>query len=126
MLRSFLLWLTRLLQPAQPRGGRKIANGSVAAAPTAAQPDPTQVQELIGKVTALTSTVAKDVGDHRSTIQAISSEWTAVAQSDPTAVAAIVCKLLVANQELQGRLQHAEESLKDNPQQLSAAVTAAR
>jgi diguanylate cyclase len=84
------------------------------------------VQELIGKVTALTTSVAKDVGDHNVTLQAISAELTAVAQSDPTAVAAIVCKLLVANQELQGRLQHAEESLKDNSQQLNAAVTAAR
>jgi diguanylate cyclase len=84
------------------------------------------VQTLLSQVTALTSSVAKDVGEHNATIQAISAELTAVAQSDPTAVAAIVCKLLVANQDLQGRLQHAEETLKDNSQQLNAAVTAAR
>ncbi|MBW8884036.1 MAG: GGDEF domain-containing protein, partial [Planctomycetia bacterium] len=126
MFRSFLLWLTRLLQPAQPRRGRDSGTGSAATAAPPAQPDLKQVQNLIGKVTALTSSVARDVGDHNTTIQAISAELTAVAQTDPTAVAAIVCKLLVANQDLQGRLQNAEESLKDNSQQLNAAVTAAR
>ncbi len=125
MLRSFFEWLARLFEPKQPLRGRDGAAPARAAAPPP-QPDVNQVQSLIGKVTALTSSVAKDVGEHNATIQAISNELTAVAQSDPTAVAAIVCKLLVANQELQGRLQHAEESLKDNSQQLSAAVTAAR
>src|SRR5436189_6383306 len=108
MLRSFLLWLTRLFPPRQPRRGRALGGSAATAAPPP-QPDLKQVQNLIGKVTALTSSVAKDVGDHNTTIQAISAELTAVAQTDPTAVAAIVCKLLGANQELQGRPQHAEE-----------------
>ena len=64
-----------------------------------------QVRELIGRVSVLTSTVAHDVGQHNISVQAISSELTAVAENDPSAVAAIVCKLLVANQELQGRLE---------------------
>src|SRR5262245_8134067 len=125
MVRSFFLWLTRLLQAPRPRHGRARRASSAPTAAPPPQPDLAQVQNLIGKVTALTSSVAKDVGAHNATIQAISTELTAVAQSDPTAVAAIVCKLLVANQELQDRLEHAEETLKDNSQQLNAAVTAA-
>src|SRR5438067_4628625 len=126
MLRSFLLWLRRLFQPPQPRRGPDIGTASGAPFPPPPQPHLAEVQTLLAKVTGLTSSVAKDVGDHNTTIQAISAELTAVAQTDPTAIAAIVCKLLVANQELQGRLHHAEESLKDNSQQLNAAVTAAR
>jgi diguanylate cyclase (GGDEF)-like protein len=125
MVRSFFLWLARLFAPPQSRRG---LNTSAASAAPSQPPKPhlAEVQTLLSQVTGLTATVAKDVGDHSTTIQAISSELTAVAQSDPTAVAAIVCKLLVANQDLQGRLQRAEESLKDNSQQLTAAVTAAR
>src|SRR5262245_47768778 len=126
MLRSFFLWLAQLFQFPQSHRGRARGASSASTAPAASSPDLAQVQNLIGKVTALTSSVAKDVGEHNATIQAISTELTAVAQSDPTSVAAIVCKLLVANQELQDRLEHAEETLKDNSQQLNAAVTAAR
>src|SRR5262245_8271638 len=126
MLRSFFLWLTQLLLSPQPHGGRARGGTSAPKTTPASPSDLAQVQNLIGKVTALTTSVAKDVGEHNATIQAISAELTAVAQSDPTAVAAIVCKLLVANQDLQGRLEHAEETLKDNSQQLNAAVTAAR
>src|SRR6185436_5447665 len=74
----------------------------------------------------LTTTVAQDVGQHNQSIQAISQELTSVAQSDPSAVAAIVCKLLVANQELQGRLERAEHSLQTHSRELNHAVETAR
>jgi diguanylate cyclase len=111
------------------RGAAPVAVNATAAAPAApqpARPDLATVQQLIGKVTAMTSAVANDVGSHNANIEAISAELTAVAQSDPTAVAAIVCKLLVANRELQGRLRNSEASLRTHSQQLSAAVTSAR
>src|SRR3954471_8970056 len=75
---------------------------------TALPIDPDQLEELLGRVTELTGKVTQDVGDHTKSVEAISSELQSVAESNPAAVAAIVCRLLVANQELQGRLQRAE------------------
>ena len=126
MLGSLLTELTRLFQP---RTCGNVLN-SCTASPLEGQAtrhiDQAHVQDLIGKVTQLTSSVAQDVGHHNDNIQSISSELTTVAQSEPTAVAAIICKLLVANQELRGRLQRAEATLQDHTHQLQDAVTSAR
>src|SRR5262245_10355867 len=125
-LRSFLTTLAEFFRPRPRAAITRAATTLVAPSSASAQLSPPaevpQVQQLIGKVTALTSTVAEDVGQHNANILNLSAELSAVAQSDPTAVAAIVCKLLVANRELQGRLQNAEDSLKDHSQQLKAAV----
>ena len=84
------------------------------------------VQSVIGSVSQLTSAVAQDVGQHTVNVQAISDELRSVAQKDPTAVAAIVCKLLVANQDLQGRLERAENTLQTHSKQLQDAVISSR
>jgi diguanylate cyclase len=126
MLGSLLAKLTRLFQS---RTSDTVL-GSCMASPVDGQTirhiDQAHVQDLIGKVTQLTSSVAQDVGHHNNNIQSISDELTTVAQSEPTAVAAIICKLLVANQELQGRLQRAEATLQDHTHQLQDAITSAR
>lgn len=124
MLDSFVALLRRLF--ATPSAGANLGTAPDATLPSTAQPDLAQVRSLIGKVTAATSAVAQDVGDHNANIQAISAELTAVAQSDPSALASIVCRLLVANQGLQGRLQRAETMLKDHSNRLDAAITSAR
>jgi diguanylate cyclase len=103
-----------------------------AAAPSAQQTEPArlfapeQLQQLMGRVSELTTAVAQDVGEHNKSVQAISDELRSVAQSDPSAVAAIVCKLLVANQELQGRLEQAEGTLQTHSRELRDAVETAR
>src|SRR6478736_102410 len=107
MFGPILEFLAQLL-----KAPRNVAAQNGAPAPTcpppspvvvAPQVDPTQFQQMLTNVSELTTTVAQDVGTHNKSIQAISSELATVAQSDPSAVASIVCKLLVANQELQGR-----------------------
>src|SRR5256885_1930271 len=110
MLSAVLKSLAWLFGPRPMPGSLDLAAGPDSGAPASqpARTDLKSVQQLLGKVTAMTSAVASDVGSHNANIEAISAELTAVAQSEPTAVAAIVCKLLVANRELQGRLQHAE------------------
>ena len=85
-----------------------------------------EVQQLVGRVSELASSVAHDVGLHNSNVKAISDELNAVATTDPAAVAAIVCKLLLANQDLSGRLEKAEHTLQTHAKQLDEAVSSAR
>ena len=84
------------------------------------------MQNLVRRATEVTSAVAEHVGNHHTTIQTLNTALAAVAQGDATAIAAVVCKLLVANQELQGQLEHAELKLEVHSRQLNDAVTAAR
>jgi diguanylate cyclase len=100
--------------------------GMVTADPSPVAANVEHVQQLIGQVSALTSTVAQDVGKHNVNVQAISSELAAAAASDPTTVGAIVCKLVLANQELQSRLERAESTLHAHSRQLQDAITSAR
>src|SRR5262245_28885857 len=92
----------------------------------AASIDDDQMQQLLERVSELTTTVARDVGQHNQSVQSISQDLTTVAQTDPSAVAAIICKLLEANQELQGRLERAEGTLQMHSRELRDAVTTAR
>ena len=85
-----------------------------------------EVQNLVRRATEVTSTVAEHVGNHQTTIQTLNTALAAVAHGDATAVAAVVCKLLLANQELQGQLERAELKLEVHSRQLNDAVTAAR
>ncbi len=91
-----------------------------------AMPPIEQVHALVGQVTEVTTTVANDVGRHNVNVQALSNELGSVAQNDPAAVAAIVCKLLVANQELQGRLERAERTLQTHSRKLEEAIVSSR
>ena len=120
----------------------KSATTPQAAAPTAPQtmtsapatgdnPPPSmppieQVQVLVGQVSEVTTHVRQEVGQHNVNVQALSNELRSVAQNDATAVADIVCKLLLANQELQGRLERAEQTLQSHSQQLQEAVVSSR
>src|SRR5215211_3638626 len=109
MLRSLLAALSRFLNGRATPAGRGTVSFATNAIAHEPHGDLRHVHELIGKVTELTATVAQDVGKHNSSIEEISTELTAVAQTDPTAVATIVCKLLLANKELQDRLERAEK-----------------
>src|SRR5436309_2965398 len=64
--------------------------------------------EMIGRVSNLTATVAGDVEQHSGSIQTLNNELAALPIADSAAVAAVINKLLVANQEMQGRLDQAE------------------
>jgi len=102
------------------------------ALPPAPQPDisevinPQQFQLLLSVVSELTSKVAQDVGNHNQNIETISNDLRSAAENNPAAAAALVCKLLVANQELQSRLARAEGTLQMHSRELHDAVTSAR
>ena len=126
MVESLIAALRSLFQP---RACGAVLEGCASGPPETQQTpalDPAQVQELICKVSELTCTVAQDVGQHSASIQSISNELTAVAQTDPNAVATLACKLLMANQELQARLQRAETALQNHSHELQLAMTTAR
>lgn len=132
MLGPILEFLAQLLKPSRnlPAQIGEAAPAATCPPPSpvvvSPQVDPNQFQQMLTSVSELTTTVAQDVGTHNKSIRAISTELATVAQSDPSAVAAIVCKLMVANQELQGRLERAEATLQTHSRQLHDAVTTAR
>ncbi len=82
--------------------------------------------ELIARLMDLTSTVAGDVQQHSGHIKSLNAELSGVNHGDSTAVAAVVCKLLVLNQETQRRLEQAELKLQAQQRQLYDVSTAAR
>jgi diguanylate cyclase len=126
---EFLAQLLKTPQPAPATGGAAAAAVVCPEpSPLAVPPpvDPTQLHQVLNHVSQLTTAVVQDVGHHNKSIQDLSQELAAVTQNDPSAVAAIVCKLLVANQQLQGRLERAEATLQTHSRQLHDAVTTAR
>lgn len=111
---------------AAPSSEAKVEQPVSRELPAAEMPPVEQVQALVGEVSQVTTTVRKDVGQHHVNVQALSNELRSVAQNDPGAVAAIVCKLLVANQDLQGRLERAELTLQTHSRKLDEAVVSSR
>ena len=85
-----------------------------------------QAGKLISNVSDLTTSVAADVGQHQDNLQTINVELSGVAQGDATAVAALIGKLLAANQELQSRLERAELKLQAHSRQLQDVAVASR
>ena len=82
--------------------------------------------ELIARLMDLTSTVASDVQQHSGQIESLNAELSGVKHGDSSAVAAVVCKLLVLNQETQRRLEQAELKLQAQQRQLYDVSIAAR
>jgi diguanylate cyclase len=85
-----------------------------------------QAQQVLHRVSELTTAVAEDVGQHQDNIQNINIQLSGVAHGDAGAVAELVCKLLTVNQDLQGRLERAELKLQAHSRQLQDVVAVAR
>jgi diguanylate cyclase len=86
----------------------------------------TTAVELIARLMDLTSTVTSDVKEHSGHIESLNAELSGVTHGDSTAVAAVVCKLLVLNQETRRRLEQAELKLQAQQRQLYDVSVAAR
>jgi diguanylate cyclase len=86
----------------------------------------TTAVELIARLIELTTTVSSEVEQHSDHIESINAELSDVKHGDTAAVAAVVCKLLVMNQETQRRLERAELKLQAQQRQLQDVSTAAR
>ena len=131
MFGLFTSWLARWFS--RPQRGLAWPASKSAAAQQAAAPAPSQADvsrpeaiELVGRVSALTSSVAEQVGQHSGSLSVINNELAGVQQGDATAVAGAIQKLLLANETMQRRLEMAELQLQAHQRQLQNVASAAR
>ena len=122
MLRSFprvlVQWLTR----------RPPANSAAASALPAplTERDIGTAVELFSRLADITASVSTEVREHSGCIQSVNDELTTISSGDVAAVAAVVCKLLVLNQQTQQRLTQAELRLQAQQRQLADVTVAAK
>jgi diguanylate cyclase len=118
-----LLWLIL-----RPSGDKRVAQED--AAPVSPRAGLKQqsawLQSAIRDVTEITASVGTNVGQHTDRIAAVSRELEDVLRKEPSVVVALATRMLAANEELQSRLNHAEQLLQDYSRQLSDALTSAR
>lgn len=138
MLSTMLDCLKRWMNPAALGGPALPAGPAVLPAnnndspdedsgePLVAREDLKRAGSLLRHAGELTTAVAEEVGQHQSQIQTINVELAGVAEGDAAAVAAVIGKLLAANQDLQTRLERAELKLQAHSRQLQDVAVAAR
>jgi diguanylate cyclase len=121
-----IAYLRRWLSSTDFRESAVLVPAPVMKPPAEGPEGVSRAQAVVSRLTELTATVAEDVGKHTDNIQHISTELTSLANNDASAVAAVVCKLVFANQDLQGRLERAELKLQAHSRQLQDVAVAAR
>jgi diguanylate cyclase (GGDEF)-like protein len=82
--------------------------------------------ELFNRLADITACVTSEVKEHGGNINSVNDELAAIPQGDAAAVAAVVCKLLVMNQQIQRRLAQAEVRLQAQQRQLAEVAVAAK
>lgn len=82
--------------------------------------------ELFNRLAEITANVNAEVRHHSGNIQSVNDELTVIPQGDVSAVAAVVGKLLVMNQQTQQRLAQAELRLQAQQRQLADVTVAAK
>ncbi|HZZ71549.1 MAG TPA: GGDEF domain-containing protein [Pirellulales bacterium] len=103
------------------RGKRDITQ--VAAQSQAADEQTTRARKALDNLNRLAASVAANVGEHNTQVQAISSELTVTpdrGKPDESLVLANVAKLLEANERLQAELRSAENKLNEQAHELEA------
>jgi diguanylate cyclase len=88
-------------------------------------PDARQVEGILSRLHHLTASVAADVGEHASRVQAINDELSTGAATQQSALAAIE-KLIAANERMERQLRIAEERLQHQAKEIEAHVQEAR
>jgi diguanylate cyclase len=84
------------------------------------------LQSTIRDVTAIAASVGTNVGQHTSRIADVSQELEAVRQKEPSMLVALATRMLTANEDLQTRLNQAEQTLQEYARQLNEALASAR
>lgn len=82
--------------------------------------------ELFSRLADITAGVTTEVRDHSGHIQLVNDELTMIPHGDVAAVAGVVCKLLVLNQQTQHRLAQHEIRLQAQQRQLLDVTIAAQ
>lgn len=104
----------------------KVASDPGASQQSLASASLEAIQKLVASVCQATADAASEVNDYQSRVQTIADELGAAGLASPATVAGVVQKLLVANAELQERLQRTERAIESHQRQLNATVRAAR
>lgn len=135
MFRWLPTWLTAWI--GRFTSASKLAQPAIAPSPDTVVDDSRTIEvpaswnattavELIARLMELTTSVADEVEEHGDHIKSINAELSSVKQGDSAAVAAVVCKLLVSNQDTQRRLEQAELKLQAQQRQLQDVSAVAR
>jgi len=120
-------WIRALWAPSQivAAASPPVAPGAAPTVKVQASLDPATV-EVVVQVAELAGLVAEQVGEHQGSLTALNQELEAIAQGDSRAVAEVIRRLLLANQQLQQRLEQAELKLQAHQRQLQNVASAAR
>lgn len=108
-----------------PRVVEEHATPTVVASPVAAPSEPAQsfdhVEAVMSRLHQLTASVAADVGEHTSRVQAINDEL-----SSGGDVVSVVERLMKVNEQMQSQLQAAEQRMQQQAQEIESHVKDAR
>jgi len=85
-----------------------------------------RAREVLISLQELTTRVAADVGAHSSQVEAINEELTANSTEEPTAIVNVVARLVEVNKHMQGRLDEAEDKLRQQAQLVESPAAEAR
>lgn len=85
-----------------------------------------RAREVLASLQELTTRVAADVGAHSSQVEAINEELTANPSEEPTAIVSVVARLVEANKHMQGRLDEAEDKIRQQAQLVESTAAEAR
>jgi diguanylate cyclase len=96
--------------------------------PSEAQVDKDEVhraQELIGSLRKMASTVAVELGEHSTRVEEINGELASDKLHEPAKILNVVTKLVDANKTMQGRLDQAEDKLREQVRLVESATAEA-
>ena len=85
-----------------------------------------RAQELLGSLRKMASTVATELGDHSTRVGEINGELTADKLHEPAKILNVVTKLVDVNKTMQGRLDQAEDKLREQVRLVEATTAEAR
>ena len=88
--------------------------------------NPEALIEMATKIQNLTQEVARDVGEHNSRVEEINNELCSADADDHDGVVLLVERLVKENQEMQNRLNSADEKLQQQAEEIASQTEAAR
>jgi diguanylate cyclase (GGDEF)-like protein len=85
-----------------------------------------RAQELLGNLRKMASSVATDLGEHSTRVGEINGELTADKLHEPAKILSVVTKLVDVNKTMQGRLDQAEDKLREQVRLVETTTAEAR
>jgi diguanylate cyclase (GGDEF)-like protein len=85
-----------------------------------------RAQELLGSLRKMATTVATELGEHSTRVGEINGELAGDKLHDPTKILSVVTKLVDVNKTMQGRLDQAEDKLREQVRLVETTTAEAR